>query len=79
MCSAKDQHTLIEQSSTVTSELLACNIVKRIMRMIGNDQKNGQNFWEILERIIGKILSIVGAGLINIVFTQIVLYFLYIM
>ena len=34
------------------------------MRIIGNDQKNnGQNFWEILERIIGKILSIIGAGL----------------
>ena len=35
------------------------------MRIIGNDQKNnGQNFWEILERIIGKILSIIGAGLL---------------
>ena len=35
------------------------------MRIIGNGQKNnGQNFWEILERIIGKILSIIGAGLI---------------
>ena len=34
------------------------------MRIIGNDQKNdGQNFWEILERIIGKISSIIGAGL----------------
>ena len=37
---------------------------KNFMRIIGNDQKNnGQNFWEILERIIGKILSIIGAGL----------------
>ena len=35
------------------------------MRIIGNDQKNnGQNFWEILERIIGKISSIIGAGLL---------------
>ena len=34
------------------------------MRIIGNDQKNnGQNFWEILERIIGKISCIIGAGL----------------
>ena len=33
------------------------------MRIIGNEQKNnGQNFWEILERIIGKISSIIGAG-----------------
>ena len=37
---------------------------KNFMRIIGNEQKNnGQNFWEILERIIGKILSIIGAGL----------------
>ena len=42
---------------------------KNFMRIIGNDQKNndqknnGQNFWEILERIIGKISSITGAGL----------------
>ena len=36
------------------------------MRMIGNDQKNnGQKFWEILERIIGKISSIIGAGLVE--------------
>ena len=36
------------------------------MRIIGNDQKNnGQNFWEILERIIGKISSIIGAGLFS--------------
>ena len=35
------------------------------MRIIGNDQNNnGQNFWEILERIISKISSIIGAGLI---------------
>ena len=38
------------------------------MRIIGNDQKNnGQNFWEILERTIGKISSIIGAGLIMVV------------
>ena len=37
---------------------------KNFMRIIGNDQKNnGQNFWETLERMIGKILSIIGAGL----------------
>ena len=35
------------------------------MRIIGNDQKNnGQKFWEILERIMGKISSIIGAGLL---------------
>ena len=36
------------------------------MRIIGNDndqKNNGQNFWEILERIIGKILSIIGSCL----------------
>ena len=34
------------------------------MKIIGNDQKNnGQNFWEILERVIGKISSVIGAGL----------------
>ena len=39
---------------------------KNFMRIIGNEQKNnGQNFWEILERIIGKILSIIGTGLLN--------------
>ena len=37
---------------------------KNFMRIIGNEQKNnGQNFWEILERIIGEISSIIGAGL----------------
>ena len=37
---------------------------KNFMRIVGNDQKNnGQNFWEILERIIGKFSSIIGAGL----------------
>ena len=36
------------------------------MRIIGNEQKNsGQNVWEILERIIGKISSIIGAGLVS--------------
>ena len=39
---------------------------KNLMRIIGNDQKNnGQNFLEILERIIGKISSIIGAGLVS--------------
>ena len=34
------------------------------MRIIGNDpENNGQNFWEILERIIGKNSNIIGAGL----------------
>ena len=38
------------------------------MSMIGNDQKNnGLNFWEILERIIGKISSIIGAGLHSVI------------
>ena len=33
---------------------------ENFMRITGNDQKNnGQNFWEILERIMG----IIGAGL----------------
>ena len=42
---------------------------KNFMRIIGNDQKsNGKNFWEILERIIGKILSIIGAGLASVLF-----------
>ena len=37
---------------------------KNFMRIIGNDQKNnGQKFWEILERIIGKIASIIDASL----------------
>ena len=37
---------------------------KNFMRIIGNEQRNnGQNFWEILERIIGKISSIIGTGL----------------
>ena len=38
---------------------------KNFMRIIGNDQKNnGQNFWEILVKIIGKISSIIGASLV---------------
>ena len=51
MCSAKDRYTLIEQSpnSRITCML---HSQKNFMRIIGNDQKNnGQNFWEILERI----------------------------
>ena len=34
---------------------------KNFMRIIGNEQNN--NGQEILEGIIGKILSIIGAGL----------------
>ena len=63
MCSAKDRYTLIEQSY---NSRITCmqHSQKNFMRIIGNDLKNnGQNFWEILERIIGKILSIIGAGL----------------
>ena len=44
------------------------------MRIIGNEQKNnGQDFWEILERIIGKISSIIGAGLtaFNLLYNQV--------
>ena len=63
MCSAKDRYTLIEQSSNYKIICMQ-HSQKNFMRIIGNDQKNnGQNFWEILERIIGKILSIIGAGL----------------
>ena len=64
MCSAKDRYTLIEQSS---NSRITCmqHGQKNFMRIIGNDQKNnGQKFWEILERIIGKISSIIGAGLV---------------
>ena len=44
---------------------------KNFMRIIGNDQKNnGQDFWEILERIIGKISSIIGAGLLVMLVTS---------
>ena len=64
MCSAKDRYTLIEQSSNSRITCMQYS-QKNFMRIIGNDQKNnGQNFWEILERIIGKISSIIGAGLI---------------
>ena len=63
MALPKDPYTLIEQSfnSRITYMQYCQN---NLMRIIGNDQKNnGQNFWEILERIMGKILSIIGAGL----------------
>ena len=66
MCSAKDQYTLIEQTSNSRVPRVTCmqHSKKNFMRIIGNDQKNnGQNFWEILERIIGKISSIIGVGL----------------
>ena len=63
MYSAKDRYTLIEQSSNYRITCMQYS-QKNFMRIIGNDQKNnGQNFWEILERIIGKISSIIGAGL----------------
>ena len=56
MCFAKDRYTLIEQSSNSSMQYSQ----KNFMRILGNDQKNdGQNFWEILERIIGKISSII--------------------
>ena len=64
MCSAKDRYTQIEQS---TNSRITCMQYsqKNFMRIIGNDQKNnGQNFWE---RIIGKISSIIGAGLIKLI------------
>ena len=45
------------------------------MRIIGNEQKNnGQNFWEILERITGKISSIIGAGLKQSTIAQALMY-----
>ena len=66
MCLAKDRYTLIEQSSNSRITCMQYS-QKNFMRIIGNDQKNnGQDFWEILERIIGKISSIIGAGLIPI-------------
>ena len=59
----KDRYTLIEQSSNFRITCMQ-HSQKNFMRIIGNDQKNnGQNFWEILERIIGKISSIIGTGL----------------
>ena len=59
----KVRYTLIEQSSNSRITCMQYS-QKNFMRIIGNDQKNyGQNFWEILERIIGKISSIIGAGL----------------
>ena len=70
VCSAKDRYTLIEQSSNYR---ITCSCMqysqKNFMRIIGNEQKNiyWANFWEILERIIiGKISSIIGAGLATI-------------
>ena len=71
MCSTKDQYTLIEHSSNSRITCTQYN-QKNFMRIIGNDQKNnGQNFWEILKKIIGKISSIIGAGLINCLQTYI--------
>ena len=59
----KDRYTLIEQS--LKSRITCIQYSeKNFMRIIGNDQKNnGLIFWEILERIMGKISSIIGAGL----------------
>ena len=63
MCTAKDRYTLIEQSYNSKITCMQYS-QKNFMRIIGNDQKNnGQNFWGILERIIGKISSIIGTGL----------------
>ena len=60
----KNLYTLIEQLSNSRITCMQYS-QKNFMRIIGTDQKNnGQNFWEILERIIGKILSIIGAGLL---------------
>ena len=59
----KNRYTLIEQ---LFNSIVTCMQYsqKYFMRIIGNNQKNNrQNFWEILERTIGKILSIIGAGL----------------
>ena len=65
MCSAKDRYTLIEQSSNYRITCMQYS-QKNFMRIIGNEQKNnGQNFWEILVRIIGKISSIIGAGILH--------------
>ena len=59
----KDRYTLIEQSPKSRITCMQYS-QKNFMRMIGNEQKNNvQGFWEILERIIGKISSIIGAGL----------------
>ena len=65
MCSAKDQYTLIEKSSNYRITCMQYS-QKNFIRIIGNEQKNnGQNFWEILERILGKTSSIIGAGLVE--------------
>ena len=69
MCSAKDRYTLIEQSSDSRITCMQYSQKEFYENKIGNDQKNnGQNFWEILERIIGKISSIIGAGLATSLF-----------
>ena len=66
MLCQKDRYTLIEQSFNSKITCMQYS-QKNFMRTIGNDQKNnGQNFWEILERIIGKISSIIGAGLVYV-------------
>ena len=66
MLCQKDRYTLIEQSFNSKITCMQYS-QKNFMRIIGNDQKNnGQNFWEILERIIGKISSIIGTGLVYV-------------
>ena len=63
MLCQKDRYTLIEQSFNSRITCMQYS-QKNFMRIIGNDQKNnGQNGWKILERIIDKISSIIGAGL----------------
>ena len=58
----KDRYTLIEQSPKSRITCMQYS-QKNFMRIIGNDQRNnGQDFWEIPERILGKISSIIGAG-----------------
>ena len=77
MCSAEDRYTLIEQSFNSRITIMQYS-QKNFMRIIGNesnDQKNnGQNFWEILERIIGKILSIIGVGLVIMIMISVCNY-----
>ena len=67
----KDRYTLIEQSFNFIITCMQYS-QKNFMRIIGNDQKNnGQNFWEILERIIGKISSVIGTGLSKSTFNDV--------
>jgi len=57
----KDQYTLIEHSNRST-EATKMSI---IMGIIQEQKKNyGRNFWEVLEGIICKILSIIDSSLV---------------